>query len=230
MTKEKILFSWSGGKDSALALHAVQQSGEFEIAALITTVAVEFDRICMHGVRRALLERQAEEIGAPLEIIWMPEQPSNVDYERIMGDLLARHEARGVRRVAFGDIFLEDLRAYRERMLAKAGMSGIYPIWKRDSRHLIEAFVRDGFRARLSCIDATKVPEALAGADIDGNFLAKVPAGVDPCGENGEFHSFVYEGPIFRRPIPIRNGELRRAPPFLYRDLIPVEAASAAER
>ena len=225
--RERVIFCWSGGKDSALALHALRQAGDVEIRALLTTVSEDHDRICMHGVRRELLLRQAEALGVPVVEVRLAAEPTNKEYERKMAEALLSFKAEGITRVAFGDIFLEDLKQYRDRQLASIGMTGIYPIWKQDSRSLIERFVRDGFRAALVCVDLQALPERFLGRDIDASFLADLPQGVDPCGENGEYHSFVYEGPIFRNPIPIRRGDIRRTERFLYRDVMPaaVEAS-----
>ena len=219
MNKEKVVFSWSGGKDSALALQEIQQSGRYEVVSLITTIASPQQRICMHGVRESLLEDQARSIGVPCEKIYMSEQPTNDEYENKLASTLAAHRARGIRRVVFGDIFLEDLKAYRDANLARWGLEGVYPIWKRDSRDLIRRFVQQGFKGVLVCIDQRKLPDSWAGRAIDDTFLEAVPAGVDPCGENGEYHTFVYEGPIFQDKIEVELGEQVIRAPFVYRDV-----------
>ena len=219
MNKEKIVFSWSGGKDSALALHAILRSGKYEVVSLLTTIATPQSRICMHGVRESLLEDQAAAIGVPCEKIYMSEHPTNSEYEEKLAQALAVHRSRGIRRVGFGDIFLEDLKAYRDKNLASWGLEGIYPIWKEDSRELIRRFVREGFKAVLVCIDQRKLPDAWAGRAIDASFLAAVPEGVDPCGENGEYHTFVYDGPIFQDKIDVELGEQVIRAPFVYRDV-----------
>ncbi len=219
---ERILLSWSGGKDSAFMLHELRKSGEFEMAALVTTVTEGYDRISMHGVRRDLLEQQAEWIGVPLEIVWISQRSSNEEYESKMQALLEKHQRRGIQHVAFGDIFLEDLRLYRETNLAKIGMKGLFPVWKRDTGEMARSFIQQGFRAVICCVDTQALDGKFVGREFDARFLADLPASVDPCGENGEFHSFVFDGPIFRRPIPVKTGEITlRNERFNYCDLIP---------
>jgi uncharacterized protein (TIGR00290 family) len=219
---EKILMSWSGGKDSAYSLYELNRSGPYEIAALVTTVTEGYDRINMHGVRRALLEQQAASLCLPLEIVWISPSATNQEYESKMQALLEKYLQEGVRSVAFGDIFLEDLRLYRENNLAKMGMRGLFPIWKRDTRALARAFIAAGFRTAISCVDSKALDGKFVGREFDEQFLRELPANVDPCGENGEFHSFVYEGPIFQKRIALRKGEIAfREDRFYYCDLIP---------
>jgi uncharacterized protein (TIGR00290 family) len=218
---EDVLFCWSGGKDSAMALHALLAAGGFRAAALLTTITDEYDRISMHGVRRALLERQAESLGLPLHPVRIPPQCVNAIYEERMKAALGAHLARGVRRVAFGDIFLEDLRAYREKNLAQLGMEALFPIWKRDTRKLAREFVRLGFRAVAVCVDPRVLNASFAGRELDLSFFTDLPPGVDPCGENGEFHTFVFDGPIFRSPIAFRTGETLMRDGFCFCDLLP---------
>ncbi len=205
-----ILFSWSGGKDSALALHALlQQPQEWEVVALLTSVSDEYARISHHGVREELLERQAEAIGLPLDKLRLPFKGgpcTNSDYEALVGEKLAGYVERGVMHVGHGDIFLADLRAYREKNLAKLGMTGVFPIWQRDTRELVESFVRLGFRAKLCCVEGAKLDGSFVGRELDLNLVADLPPGVDPCGENGEYHSFVYDGPIFQWPVAFETG------------------------
>jgi uncharacterized protein (TIGR00290 family) len=216
-----VLFCWSGGKDSAMALHALLSVGDYRVAALLTTITDEYDRISMHGVRRALLERQTESLGLPLHPVLIPPQCINATYQNRMKAALAEHFARGVRRVAFGDIFLEDLRAYREKNLALVGMEAVFPIWKRDTRELAREFVCQGFRAVTVCIDPRVLDASFAGRELDASFFADLPPGVDPCGENGEFHTFVFDGPIFETPIPFRIGEKVLRDGFCFCDLVP---------
>jgi uncharacterized protein (TIGR00290 family) len=216
-----VLFCWSGGKDSAMALHALRASREYRITALLTTITEEYDRISMHGVRRALLERQAESLGLPLHAVLIPPQCINATYEERMNEALAQHFARGVRSVAFGDIFLEDLRVYREKNLAQIGMQGLFPIWKRDTRDLVREFVRLGFRAITVCVDPRVLDASFAGRELDASFFADLPPGVDPCGENGEFHTFVFDGPVFKTPIAFRVGEKVLRDDFCFCDLLP---------
>jgi len=218
---EDVLFCWSGGKDSAMALHALRAAQDCRITALLTTITEEYDRISMHGVRRALLERQAESLGLPVHAVLIPPQCINATYEERMKEALAQYFARGVRRVAFGDIFLEDLRVYREKNLAQAGMQAMFPIWKRDTRELAREFVRLGFRAIAVCVDPCALDPSFAGRELDASFFADLPPGVDPCGENGEFHTFVFDGPVFKSPIAFRVGEKVLRDGFCFCDLLP---------
>jgi uncharacterized protein (TIGR00290 family) len=218
---EDVLFCWSGGKDSAMALHALQSARDHRVTALLTTVTEQFDRISMHGVRRALLERQAESIGLPLHAVLIPPQCVNVTYEARMNQALHEHLGRGVRRVAFGDIFLEDLRVYREQNLAQIGMEALFPIWKRDSHELARDFLRLGFQAITVCVDPRVLDSSFAGRVLDESFFADLPPGVDPCGENGEFHTFVFDGPVFQKPIRFAVGEKVLRDGFCFCDLLP---------
>jgi uncharacterized protein (TIGR00290 family) len=218
---EPILFCWSGGKDSAMALHALQQSPDVQIVALLTTVTETYDRISMHGVRRELLLRQVESIGIPIHEVRIPPQCVNPIYEQRMEEALRIHYVQGVRSIAFGDIFLGDLRAYRERNLARIGMTAIFPIWKRDTRELIRHFHAHKFRAITACIDPRILPHTFAGRELDDNFFRDLPPQADPCGENGEFHTFAFDGPIFRHAIPFRAGEVVERDAFVFCDLLP---------
>jgi uncharacterized protein (TIGR00290 family) len=220
-TPEPILFCWSGGKDSAMALHAVLSQQNVRVAALLTTVTEGYNRISMHGVRRELLQRQAESIGLPLHEVYIPQLCVNPIYEARMEEAVLSHYKQGVRRVAFGDIFLEDLRLYREKNLARAQMTALFPIWKRDTGELAAEFIAARFRAIAVCIDPTKLDRNFAGRELDASFFRDLPAGVDPCGENGEFHTFVFAGPIFRQPIPVRTGDIVERDGFLFCDLLP---------
>ncbi len=219
--KELIVMSWSGGKDSAMALYELQKAGRHEVASLLTTVTEEYDRISMHGVRRALLERQAESLGLPLHKIFIPRNCRNQDYEMKMEEALAGYRSKGIHGVAFGDIFLEDLRQYREKNLARVGMRGLFPLWKRDTRELVRTLIQLGFRAIQVCVDARVLDRSFAGQWMDDEFLRRLPPGVDPCGENGEFHSFVSAGPIFEQPIQFAVGEVVERDGFYFCDLIP---------
>lgn len=218
---EPILFCWSGGKDSAMALHALQQSPDVQIVALLTTVTETYDRISMHGVRRELLLLQAQSIGIPLHEVRIPPQCVNPLYEQRMEEALRIHHVQGVRSVAFGDIFLEDLRAYRETNLGRIGMTAIFPIWKRDTRELIRHFHTHKFRAITACIDPKILPHTFAGRELDDSFFRDLPPQADPCGENGEFHTFAFDGPIFRHAIPFRAGEVIERDAFVFCDLLP---------
>jgi len=211
---------FSGGKDSALALHALQQSGTYTVEALITTVTDAYDRVSMHGVRRALVRDQAASIGIPLVEVVVPPQSSNEIYERAMGEAFDRLYEDGIRRVAFGDIFLEDLREYRERQLAASGLECLFPIWKQPTAALARSFIRDGFEAVAVCINPAVLDASFAGRAFDATFVADLPEDVDPCGENGEFHTFVWDGPILLRPIPVARGEVVERDGFVFCDLL----------
>src|SRR5947199_6658251 len=197
-TPEPILFCWSGGKDSAMALHTLLQQQHFRVTALLTTVTETYDRISMHGVRRELILQQAESIGLPLHEVRIPAQCVNPIYEARMEEALRVHYDSGVRKIAFGDIFLEDLRAYREKNLARIGMSALFPIWKRDTHELIRFFQARRFRAIAVCIDPKVLDRSFAGRELDDSFFRDLPGNVDPSVENGEFHTFVCDGPVFR--------------------------------
>lgn len=217
---DPILFCWSGGKDSAMALHALLSAGEVRVAALLTTVTEGYERISMHGVRRELLQRQAESIGLPLHEVRIPPQCINPLYEARMEEALLVYRAKGVRQVAFGDIFLEDLRTYRENNLARVEMTALFPIWKRETRELAAEFVASGFRAIAVCVDPRKLDARFAGRELDESFFRDLPPSVDPCGENGEFHTFVFDGPMFRRPLPVRTGDVAERDGFVFCDLL----------
>jgi uncharacterized protein (TIGR00290 family) len=222
---EPVLFCWSGGKDSAMALHTLLRQTEYRVVSLLTTVTEGYERISMHGVRRELLQRQAQSIGLPLHEVRIPPECVNATYEARMEEALRVHHEKGVRKVAFGDIFLEDLRVYREKNLARMGMTALFPIWKRDTRELIRFFHAQGFRAVAACIDPRVLPPGFAGRELDAAFFEELPPNVDPCGENGEFHTFVFDGPIFQSPVLFRTGEVVERNSFLFCDLLPVEEA-----
>jgi uncharacterized protein (TIGR00290 family) len=218
---EPILFCWSGGKDSAMALHALLQQKQFRIVALLTTVTESYDRVAMHGVRRELLRQQAESLRLPLHEVFIPPQCVNAVYEERMEEALRIFYSQGIRNVAFGDIFLEDLRAYREKNLARIGMTALFPIWKRDTRELIRHFHQQRFRAIAACVDSKVLDRSFAGRELDESFFRDLPPRADPCGENGEFHTFVFDGPSFQYPIPIRTGEIVNRDGFVFCDLLP---------
>ncbi len=218
-TAQPTLFCWSGGKDSAMALHALRQQSNVHLTGLLTTVTENYDRISMHGVRRSLLVRQAESLGLPLREVKIPPQCVNPIYEARMETAMREQFTQGVRHVAFGDIFLQDLREYRERNLARLGMEAIFPIWKRDTRELAQDFCEQGFRAIAVCIDSKRLSREFAGRELDESFFGDLPAGVDPCGENGEFHTFVYDGPIFSTAIAVDRGEVVERDGFYFCDL-----------
>jgi uncharacterized protein (TIGR00290 family) len=213
--------SWSGGKDSALALTEIQNCGRYEIAALLTTVTKDYDRISMHGVRRSLLKQQAESLGLRLEEVFITKNASNEEYESSMRDVLSKYRESGINAVVIGDIFLEDVRKYREQKLRLLDMHGIFPIWAVETRELIARFIRAGIKAITTCVDTKVLGKDFVGRELNQAFLAELPDGVDPCGENGEYHSFVYDGPIFSRRIPITIGEkVLREDRYYFCDLI----------
>jgi uncharacterized protein (TIGR00290 family) len=205
--KEKVVFCWSGGKDSALALNRVLRDNRYEVGSLLTTCNEHFQRVSMHGVRLELLDRQAASIGLPLEKVFVSQRSSNEEYQQKMSACLLAHKARGVTSCAFGDIFLEDLKRWREENLARIGMRGIFPIWKIDSRELIREFFALGFGTVICCVNDAYLDETAVGRNMDEEFMRALPPNVDPCGENGEFHSFAFSGPVFRQPVKFKVGE-----------------------
>jgi len=219
---ESVIVSWSGGKDSAMALYEILKDQNYQIAALLTTVTEDYDRISMHGVRRTLLERQVASLGFPLEKVLISKNASNEEYESQMTRALTKYKHTGTTSVVFGDIFLEDLRKYREDKLAVLDMRAIFPIWKRDTKELSRSLSALGFKAITTCVDTTLLGGQFAGRVIDKQFLSELPPSVDACGENGEFHSFVYDGPIFKERVSYTLGEIvLRENRFCYCDLIP---------
>lgn len=217
-----IAVSWSSGKDSAWALHLLRQDPAVTVSALITTVNREFDRVAMHAVRRRLVEEQADAAGLPLWVVPLPWPCSNREYECAMRAVCERAVAAGIEGIAFGDLFLEDVRAYRERQLADTGLSPLFPLWQRPTRELADEMLAAGLRARITCVDPKALPREFAGREFDRLFLEDLPASADPCGERGEFHSFVYAGPMFCRPIAIEAGEVVERDGFVFADLLPV--------
>jgi uncharacterized protein (TIGR00290 family) len=217
----KAWIAWSSGKDSAWALHVARRSGEFEITALLTTVNRAYKRVAMHAVRESLLELQAAATGLPLVKVPIPSPCSNEIYEQAMSDAMARARAEGVWHVIFGDLFLEDIRAYRVKHLTACGMSGVFPVWRRDTNALAQEMLAGGLSAYLTCIDPRKLGREFAGRRFDASLLAALPLGVDPCGENGEFHTFAYAGPMFRHPIAVTLGEIVERDNFVFADLLP---------
>ncbi len=205
--RERILFSWSGGKDSALALSRLLQDERYEISGLLTTCSEQFQRVSMHGVRLELLEAQARALGLPLEKVFVSQRSSNEEYSQKMAAALTAHKARGVSACAFGDIFLQDLRLWREQNLAAVGLKGVFPLWKIDSRVLLREFLDRGFGSIICCVNDAWLDENAVGRYLDESFIRGLPREVDPCGENGEFHSFAFAGPIFNAPVRFRIGE-----------------------
>jgi uncharacterized protein (TIGR00290 family) len=220
--REKVIVAWSGGKDSALALYEILNAKSYEVLELLTTVTEDYDRISIHGVRSVLLEQQARSLGFPLEKMFISKGASDAEYESILQKALNRHRINGVFSVVFGDIFLEDVRKYREDILSKVGLKGIFPLWKGDTRQLARTFIDLGFKAVITCVDSKSLGKDFVGREFDRQFLADLPSNVDPCGENGEFHSFVYDGPIFSERIFFTKGMIvLRENRFYYCDLVP---------
>lgn len=220
--KEKVIIGWSGGKDSAFCLYKIQQSKKYKVEALLTTMTQDYDRISIHGVRRILLEQQAEALGLTLEKMFIKKGASNTEYEEGLLKILRQYLNRGVTLGVFGDIFLEDVRHYREELLANVGMRAIFPLWKKNTKQFSEEFIDCGFKALITVVDAQVLGKEFAGREYDKHFLADLPKEIDPCGENGEFHSFVYDGPNFSKPVKFTKGQiLFRDNRFWYCDLLP---------
>jgi uncharacterized protein (TIGR00290 family) len=219
--KPRLLLSWSSGKDSAWALHRLRVQDAFEIIGLVTTVNKAFDRVAMHGVRAELLDAQAAAAGVPLWRVDLPWPCPNADYETRMRALIERARGTGVTHMAFGDLFLEDVRAYRERQLAGTGLTPLFPLWGADTAQLAREMLAGGLRATLTCVDPKQLPARFAGRAFDERLLAELPPGVDPCGERGEFHSFCHAGPMFRHPVPVVAGEVVERDGFVFADLSP---------
>lgn len=219
--KPKVLLSWSSGKDSAWTLHVLRQCGDFEVVGLLTTINTHFQRVAMHGTRRALLKAQAEATRLPLWEVPLPWPCSNEVYERAMSRACAEAVAKGISAIAFGDLFLEDVRRYREDRLRGTGLEPVFPLWRRNTRELISEMLDGGLRARIVCVDPEKLPADFAGCDLDHELVRRMPAGVDPCAENGEFHTFTHAGPMFSEAIPFRGGEVVMRDGFVYADALP---------
>jgi uncharacterized protein (TIGR00290 family) len=217
----KAWLAWSSGKDSAWALHVLRASPEVEVVGLLTTVNEIHDRVAMHGVRRSLLQAQADALGLPLVLAPIPHPCSNEEYEVVMAGAVARAREQGVEAFAFGDLFLEDIRRYRESRLAGTGLEPLFPLWKRPTAALAEEMIAGGLRARVVTVDPRQLSPAFAGREFDRGFLADLPAGVDACGENGEFHTFAWDGPMFRRPLDLRPGAVVEREGFVFADLVP---------
>jgi uncharacterized protein (TIGR00290 family) len=221
MTREPILLAWSSGKDSAWALHTLRQDPRLTVVGLITTVTETFDRVAMHAVRRTLLEAQAAAVGLPLTVVSIPSPCPNEAYEAAMAAALAEARGCGITGVAFGDLFLEDVRRYRERQMEGTGLRLHFPLWRCPTGALAEEMVSGGLRARLTCVDPRVMAAEFAGEPFDRRLLGRLPPGVDPCGENGEFHTFAWDGPMFLRPVPIRTGDVVARDGFVFADLLP---------
>ena len=219
-TMKRVLLSWSSGKDSAWTLHALRRDPSIQLCGLLTTVNTEFDRVAMHAVRRTVLEAQAAAAGLPLLVVPLPWPCSNEIYEQRMAEVCRRAVDEKIDSIAFGDLFLEDVRAYREKNLAPTGLEPLFPLWKIPTDQLAREMIAGGLRARISCVDTEKLPASFAGREFDEELLSDFPPGADPCGERGEFHSCVYAGPMFSAPLEIAGGEIVTRERFVFADLL----------
>jgi len=219
--------SWSSGKDSALALHRARHDPALDVVGLLCTVNADADRVAMHAVRRELLLAQADRLGLPVHVVELPWPCPNTEYERLMTEAVDAAAADGVTRMIFGDLFLADIRAYREERLRSVGREALFPLWGRDTAALAETFVAAGFEATICCLDPAQLDPSFAGRRYDASLLAELPAGIDPCGENGEFHTFVHGGPIFAAPIQVEVGETVERDGFVFTDLCIIPSASS---
>jgi uncharacterized protein (TIGR00290 family) len=226
--RPKAWLAWSSGKDSAWALHMARRDREFEVAALLTTVNRTHERVAMHAVRESLLEMQAAAAGLPLVKVPIPSPCPNEVYEQAMSEAMERAKAGGIRHIIFGDLFLEDVRAYREKQLGKCGMTPVFPLWGRDTRGLAGEMVAGGLSGYVTCVDPRQLDRTFAGRRFDRDLLAALPHHVDPCGENGEFHTFANAGPMFRAEVPVRVGEIVERDGFIFADLLPQTTAIGA--
>jgi len=217
---DPILLAWSSGKDSAWSLHTLGQRSDVTVVGLLTTFNRVFDRVAMHGVRRALVEAQAEAAGLPLMTVEIPSPCSNEAYESAMSAALSEARAKGITGIAFGDLFLEEIRRYRESHLKSTGLRPLFPLWGRPTAALAEEMIEGGLRARLTCVDPRALPAAFAGGEFDRDLLRALPEGVDPCGERGEFHTFAWDGPMFRQAVRVRRGEVVVREGFVFADLM----------
>lgn len=227
MTRPRALLSWSSGKDSAWALHVLREHDEVDIVGLLTTFNAEFDRVAMHAVRHELVERQSAGVGLPVRAVMLPWPCSNEEYETAMGAAIAEARADGITHIAFGDLFLEDIRAYREERMAAAGMTPLFPLWGCDTSALACRMVEAGTRATIVCVDPGQLDASFCGRDFDSRLLADLPPAVDPCGERGEFHTFAWDGPMFAAPIGVERGEVVERDGFVFADVRPVQSEVA---
>jgi uncharacterized protein (TIGR00290 family) len=221
--KEKILVSWSGGKDCALALYELLRAGDFEIVALLTTITEDYDKVSMHGIRTALIDLQGKALGIPVEKVHLANDAANKEYEERLTKTLTRYKEQGVKSFAFGDLYLDEVRKYREKNLARIAMEAVFPLWGRDTNLIAQQFINSAFKAVVTCVDSKALDRTFIGRSIDKQFLSELPASVDCCGENGEYHSFVYDGPIFNQRISHQTGQVvLRDNRFYYLDLMPL--------
>ncbi len=224
--KKRTLLSWSSGKDSAWALHVLRQQPDIELIGLFTTVNQEFERVAMHAVRTELLKQQAKAIGLPMYLVHIPYPCTNAHYEETMHKFTIRMKEMKVECVAFGDLFLKDIRTYREEKMADTDIKPIFPLWGLSTSELCHEMIDAGLKTRITCLDPKKVPDYLAGHEYNEDFLNALPEGVDPCGENGEFHTFVYDGPMFNHPVDLTIGETVEREGFVFTDLCPAESTN----
>lgn len=210
--------SWSSGKDSAWALHVLRQSDEYEVTGLFTTINSAFDRVAMHAVRVELLRRQAQAVGLPLQLIEIPYPCSDEQYAAVMSDFMARARSEEVSCMAFGDLYLQDVRCYREERMQGTGIEAVFPLWGKPTRPLLQEMLAGGLRACLTCVDPRVLPANFAGRELTSALLESMPANIDPCGENGEFHTFVFDGPMFTQPLDIEMGEVVERDGFVFAD------------
>ena len=226
--KEKVLLSWSGGKDSVLALYELGKGADYQPEGLLTTISSPSDRVNMHGVRRALIEQQARSLGLPVELVSIPAGATDEQYQSVMLQVLLKYREIGIWSVVFGDVFLEDVREYRQSRLSKLEMKGVFPLWQKNTLQMAQEFIDTGFRAVITCVDMNVLDGSFVGRSFDHGFLSELPANTDPCGENGEFHSFVYDGPLFQHEVLHEKGEVvvidNR---FRCYDLVPVPSGQA---
>jgi uncharacterized protein (TIGR00290 family) len=216
----KVLLSWSSGKDSAWALHLLRQSPDVQVSALLTTFNSAADRVAMHAVRRELVKTQAERVGLPLWSVELPWPCSNAEYEQRMSTVCQRAVSEGITAIAFGDLFLEEIRAYREQQLQETGLEPLFPVWRIPTGELARDMLAAGVKAKITCVDPTKLDKKFAGRDFDVSFLGALPKTVDPCGENGEFHTFVHGAPVFSTPIAVETGEVVERDGFVFADVL----------
>ena len=218
--RKRVLLSWSSGKDSAWTLRELRRRSDVEVAGLLTTINEQFDRVAMHAVRTDLLRRQAESVGLPLRLVSLPFPCGNDVYEERLRGAIGAARADGIEGIAFGDLFLTDVRQYRERMMEGTGIAPLFPLWGRPTAELAREMTEGGLRARITCVDPRRMPASLAGKEYNGDFLGALPDDVDPCGENGEFHSFAFDGPMFNRPVEFAIGETVERDGFIFTDLL----------
>ncbi len=219
--RKKAAISWSSGKDSCYALYRLLNAGIYDFKYLVTTVTSNYGRVSMHGVREELLEKQSNSLGIPILRVEIPKNCTNEAYEKKMSEAVERLKSEGIEYIVFGDLYLEDIKEYRESKLKGTGIEPLFPLWGEDTKDLAEKIIKSGLKAKITCIDPSRVSADFAGKDFDNKFLAELPETVDPCGENGEFHTFVFDAPIFKNPLKIITGKLVERDGFVFTDLVP---------